>query len=41
MKVILKRRYKKPALVKHGLLSKLTLKMGSTPDTFSGVGIEV
>lgn len=41
MKVILKKRYTKPALLKHGLLSKLTLKTGSTPDAFGGTGLEI
>lgn len=36
-----KRSYAKPQLQKHGLLSKLTLKSGSSPDAFGGVGTEI
>lgn len=32
MKKILKKKYVRPALLKHGLLKKLTLKTGSTTD---------
>lgn len=32
MKSVLRKRYVKPALLKHGLLSKLTLKTGSMGD---------
>lgn len=30
-----KKTYTRPALLKHGLLSKLTLKTGSLPDGFT------
>ncbi len=41
MKMLPKKNYVKPALLKHGLLSKLTLKTGSLPDGFNGVGVEI
>lgn len=41
MKSVLRKRYEKPALLKHGLLKKLTLKIGSTADAFNSTGVEV